>query len=72
MKLKLVSMGILCLGFVCLNADEISQKEILGKVLFMDKNLSKNRTQACATCHNQKLDLQMIDTMVSKNGIFRR
>ncbi len=51
-SLKLVSMGILCLGFVCLNADEISQKETLGKVLFMDKNLSKNRTQACATCHN--------------------
>ena len=35
-SLKLVSMGILCLGFVCLNADEISQKEILGKVLFME------------------------------------
>ena len=51
-KLKLVSMGILCLGFVCLNANEISQKETLGQVLFSDKNLSKSRTQSCATCHN--------------------
>jgi cytochrome c peroxidase len=51
-KLKLVSMGILCFSFVCLNADEISQKETLGQVLFSDKNLSKNRTQSCATCHN--------------------
>lgn len=31
---------------------QIKQKEQLGKVLFFDKNLSKNRTQACATCHN--------------------
>ncbi len=28
------------------------EKEVLGKVLFFDKNLSKNRTQSCATCHN--------------------
>lgn len=51
-KLKLVSMGILCLVSMCLNANEISQKETLGQVLFSDKNLSKNRTQSCATCHN--------------------
>ena len=24
----------------------------LGRALFFDPNLSKNRTQACATCHN--------------------
>ena len=51
-KLKLVSMGILCLGSICLGANEISQKETLGQALFFDKNLSKNRTQSCATCHN--------------------
>lgn len=28
------------------------QKERLGKVLFFDKNLSKNRTESCSTCHN--------------------
>lgn len=27
-------------------------KEELGKALYFDKNLSKNRTQACATCHD--------------------
>ncbi|NQY21242.1 MAG: methylamine utilization protein MauG [Campylobacteraceae bacterium] len=26
----------------------------LGEALFFDKNLSKNRTQACATCHDSK------------------
>ncbi|RWS45690.1 methylamine utilization protein MauG [Arcobacter suis] len=45
-------MGILCIGSICLSANEISQKETLGQVLFSDKNLSKNRTQSCATCHN--------------------
>lgn len=28
------------------------EKVALGEVLFFDKNLSKNRTQSCATCHN--------------------
>lgn len=31
---------------------QIKKKEELGKVLYFDKNLSKNRTQSCATCHN--------------------
>lgn len=33
-------------------AKATKMKEQLGQVLFFDKNLSKNRTQACATCHN--------------------
>lgn len=33
-------------------AEQIKSKEALGQVLFFDKNLSKNRTQSCATCHN--------------------
>ena len=36
---------------VSLLANSIS-KEDLGKTLFFDVNLSKNRTQSCATCHN--------------------
>lgn len=32
--------------------EQSKNKEVLGKVLFFDKNLSKNRTQSCATCHN--------------------
>lgn len=51
-KLKLVSVGVAALLGVCLNANEISPKESLGEALFLDKNLSKNRTQSCATCHN--------------------
>lgn len=30
----------------------LANVEALGKALFFDTNLSKNRTQACATCHN--------------------
>ena len=29
-----------------------SKKESLGQLLYFDTNLSKNRTQSCATCHN--------------------
>ncbi len=36
-------------------AQKIKMKEQLGEVLFFDKNLSKNRTQACATCHNPEV-----------------
>jgi len=32
--------------------DTQKEKVQLGKTLFFDKNLSKNRTQSCATCHN--------------------
>ena len=34
---------------------QTKNKEILGQVLFFDKNLSKNRTQSCATCHNPEV-----------------
>lgn len=30
---------------------DTTAKEKLGQLLFFDKNLSKNRTQSCATCH---------------------
>lgn len=47
---------LLLTAFICslqsINAEELTKKEILGKTLFLDKNLSKNRTQSCATCHN--------------------
>ena len=33
-------------------AQKTKKKEELGSVLFFDKNLSKNRTQSCSTCHN--------------------
>ena len=32
--------------------NNITNKETLGQQLYFDKNLSKNRTQSCATCHN--------------------
>jgi len=41
------------------NAESNSQKMALGQALFHDKNLSLNRTMACATCH--EIDHAMID-----------
>lgn len=42
------------LAFLSMNlsANENLSKESLGQILFFDKNLSQNRTQSCATCHN--------------------
>lgn len=37
-----------------LSADDLTKEE-LGKNLFFDVNLSKNRTQSCATCHNPQV-----------------
>ncbi|OCL81589.1 cytochrome-c peroxidase [Arcobacter porcinus] len=50
LKLFLLSTVVL----TTLNANDISQEEI-GKVLFFDPNLSANRTQSCATCHNPQV-----------------
>jgi len=41
------------------NGETNSQKMALGQALFHDKNLSLNRTMACATCH--EIDHAMID-----------
>jgi cytochrome c peroxidase len=49
-KLLAVSLSTISLC-TFLNAMDYKNED-LGKVLFFDKNLSKNRTQACATCHN--------------------
>ena len=59
---KVIVLGIFALVFTgCFSDNTLSkaevikqkkEKEILGQVLFFDKNLSKNRTQSCATCHN--------------------
>ncbi|XPV69329.1 MAG: cytochrome-c peroxidase [Halarcobacter sp.] len=54
--IKLLAVGLSAFALISVsNANENKidlKKEDLGKVLFFDKNLSKNRTQACATCHN--------------------
>lgn len=42
---------IVGLMFSALMAENM-KKEDLGRILFFDVNLSKNRTQSCATCHN--------------------
>ena len=41
-------------------------KESVGKALFFDKNLSENRTQSCATCHNPERGF--VDDRLNANG----
>ena len=60
--LKVLGLASCALLFTaCTNSADVSKaklqadlkaKEELGKVLYFDKNLSKNRTQSCSTCHN--------------------
>jgi len=45
----------------------LTSKEALGKALFFDANLSKNRTQACATCHNP--DFGFVDPRETEAGL---
>jgi cytochrome c peroxidase len=51
-NLKLLINIFLVFSSLSLSANEALSKEALGQILFFDKNLSQNRTQSCATCHN--------------------
>ena len=51
-NLKQFTFIFLLGSIINLSANETITKETLGEVLFFDKNLSHNRTQSCATCHN--------------------
>lgn len=56
--MKKLNKGQLCISIFLLLISEFSsvaandEKIQLGRLLFIDKNLSLNRSQACATCHN--------------------
>ncbi|MBS7538898.1 c-type cytochrome [Ancylobacter lacus] len=46
------SMMLFCLVLAVDAAPPVSSQEALGEVLFFDVNLSRARTQSCATCHD--------------------
>jgi len=49
----LLAAGVFAMGPAgTADAASFETKEALGEALFFDTNLSKNRTQACATCHD--------------------
>lgn len=48
----LVAVAITALAQQTDAVDPFESKALLGEALFFDVNLSKNRTQACATCHD--------------------
>lgn len=72
-KNMILFLGMIFLLSACSNSKVSQAKKIelekekisLGKVLFSDVNLSKNRTQACATCHNP--DFAFVDNR--DNGV---
>lgn len=57
MRLAILVPGFLALSLAVLagatlaQPDRFATKAALGEALFHDKNLSRNRTQACSTCH---------------------
>jgi cytochrome c peroxidase len=57
MRIALVVPGFLAVSFAILtgatlaDSGRFATREALGEALFHDKSLSKNRSQACATCH---------------------
>jgi cytochrome c peroxidase len=61
LEVVLINKNVLWLSFIALipfqwghsaETTAINDKAQLGQRLFFDVNLSKNRTQSCATCHN--------------------
>ena len=68
------TIGLMLLGSLTMTAtldgkeerQAISRKVELGKALFFDTNLSKNRTQSCATCHDP--DSGFIDQRETRAG----
>jgi cytochrome c peroxidase len=48
-------------------ANEIGSLEALGEALFFDTNLSRNRTQSCATCHDP--DFGFVDPRETAAGL---
>ena len=51
-KKRFLLIIILLLSSFAHAENDQSKKESLGQQLYFDTNLSKNRTQSCATCHN--------------------
>jgi len=49
---KLFFAMFLAFSSISLSASDALTKEALGEILFFDKNLSKDKTQSCSTCHN--------------------
>jgi cytochrome c peroxidase len=54
-RLRLLTTIIISLAGIIMTTQSLAafdSVEALGQALYFDKNLSKNRTQACATCHS--------------------
>jgi cytochrome c peroxidase len=49
-------------------ANVLTDKEMLGKMLFFDKNLSLNENQSCATCHAPEVGFVGPDSMINAHG----
>ena len=66
------SVSILILGVLlvsrALATPALTPIEQLGKLLFFDKNLSKNANQSCASCHDPAVGFTGPDSAVNAHG----
>jgi cytochrome c peroxidase len=44
--------ALICLTAVAAGAAQLTDRQMLGKLIFFDQNLSVNNNQSCATCHD--------------------
>ena len=59
---------LLCLFITTGAAADLTPKELLGKALFFDKNLSTPVGQSCAVCHGAEVGWTGPDSMINAHG----
>ena len=72
--LVLVILGVLLTTLALVKSAQalatppLTPLEQLGKLLFFDKNLSKNGNQSCATCHDPSVGYTGPDSTINAHG----
>jgi cytochrome c peroxidase len=59
---------LLAIGGAAFGADPLTPNERLGKAIFFDQDLSLNRNQSCATCHDPAVGFTGPDSDVNLHG----
>jgi cytochrome c peroxidase len=67
-----ITLGLIATGLWLItttsSAQELTAKEKLGRSIFFDKNLSINRNQSCAACHDPEVGWTGPDASLNKGG----
>jgi len=67
---KVIGASCILLAAVAVTATaaQLSQKELLGKLIYEDKNLSSNSNQACSSCHTNSVGWTGPDSKINAHG----